>query len=196
MRARGLEPEDVRCVVMSHLHQDHYGGLHHFPNAEFLVSREEWAFATGLKGRMNGYLNQRWPRGFAPTPVDFEDGPLGPFPRHASLTRAGDMKLVPTPGHSPGHLSVLLEEGDTTIMFAGDTSYTEDHLVRMVADGIGTDLEAEIETHRQILAYAAQHPTVYLPSHDPDSARRLADRIALAPHRTAAAGTRSLGDAA
>ena len=196
MRARGLEPENVRWVVMTHLHQDHDGGLHHFPNAEVLVSREEWDFATGLKGRMNGYLNQRWPRGFAPTPVDFEGGPLGPFPRHASLTRAGDVTLVPTPGHSPGHLSVLLEEGDTTIMFAGDTSYTADHLVRMVADGIGTDLAAEIETHRRILAYAARRPTVYLPSHDPDSARRLADRIALEPHGTAPAKPDLLGEVA
>jgi glyoxylase-like metal-dependent hydrolase (beta-lactamase superfamily II) len=145
---------------------------------------------------MNGYLNQRWPRGFAPTPVDFEGGPLGPFPRHASLTRAGDVTLVPTPGHSPGHLSVLMEEGDTTIMFAGDTSYTEDHLVRMVADGIATNLEAEIETHRRILAYAARRPTVYLPSHDPDSARRLADRIALEPHGAAPANPELLGEVA
>jgi len=187
MRTRGLAPEDVRWVVLTHLHQDHDGGLHHFPNAEFLVSRAEWAVATGFKGRMNGYLNQRWPRGFAPTLVDFEDGPLGPFPRHTSLTRAGDVKLVPTPGHSPGHLSVLLEEGETTIMFAGDTSYTEDHLVRMVADGIGADLEAEIETHRRILAYTAQRPTVYLPSHDPDASRRLADRTTLDPRGKAPA---------
>jgi len=104
--------------------------------------------------------------------------------------------LVPTPGHSPGHLSVLLEEGERTIMFAGDTSYTEDHLVRMVADGIGTDLEAEVETHRRILAYAAQRPTVYLPSHDPDSARRLADRIALAPQGRAPVHTNGLGEVA
>jgi glyoxylase-like metal-dependent hydrolase (beta-lactamase superfamily II) len=91
---------------------------------------------------------------------------------------------------------VLLEEGDTTIMFAGDTSYTEDHLVRMVADGIGTDLEAEIETHRKILAHAAQRPTVYLPSHDPDSARRLADRVTLQPHGTAPVHTEGLGEVA
>jgi len=82
---------------------------------------------------------------------------------------------------------VLLEEGETTIMFAGDASYTEDHLVRMVADGIGTDLEAEIETHRRILAHAAQRPTVYLPSHDPDASRRLADRTTLDPRGKAPA---------
>jgi N-acyl homoserine lactone hydrolase len=179
MRILGLEPKDVRWVVLTHLHQDHDGGLHHFPNSEILVSRDEWNFASGFKGRMNGYLNQRWPRGLAPTLVDFDDGAYGPFAGNTMLTNTGDVRLVPTPGHSPGHLSVLLKEGDTTIMFAGDTSYTERHLVNMMADGVGTDIDAEIETHRKILAYAAENPTVYLPSHDPDALKRLTGRVTL-----------------
>lgn len=187
LRGLGYSPEDVRWVVLTHLHQDHDGGLRHFPKSEFIVSRKEWHSAVGIKGRMNGYLNQRWPKGFVPTFVDFEDGPLNPFPRHSTLTSAGDVKLVPTPGHSPGHLSVLLEEEGASIIFAGDTSYTEDYLIRMVADGVGTDIQAEIETHRRILAYAAKHPTVYLPSHDPDSAKRLAGRITLESRGKAAA---------
>lgn len=179
MRALGLEPKDVRWVVLTHLHQDHDGGLHHFPNSEILVSRDEWSFASGFMGRLNGYLNQRWPRSLAPTLVDYEDGSYGPFPSHTKLTSTGDVRLVPTPGHSPGHLSVLVQEGDTTIMFAGDTSYTESHLVHMIADGVGTDIGAEIETHRKVLAYAVENPTVYLPSHDPEASRRLTGRIVL-----------------
>jgi glyoxylase-like metal-dependent hydrolase (beta-lactamase superfamily II) len=95
------------------------------------------------------------------------------------LTNAGDVTLVPTPGHSPGHLSVLLREGEKTLMFAGDTSYTEKNLVEMIADGVGADIDAELETHRKILAYCNGHPTVYLPSHDPDASKRLAGRITL-----------------
>ncbi len=179
MRALGLEPKDVRWVVLTHLHQDHDGGLYHFPNSEIVVSEDEWAFASGLRGRMNGYLNQRWPHDLAPTLVDFREEPIGLFSGHTKLTSAGDVKIVSTPGHSPGHLSVLLEEGDTTIMLAGDTSYSDHHLVKMIADGVGTDIAAEIETHRKILAYASEHSTVYLPSHDPNSAQRLKERVSL-----------------
>jgi N-acyl homoserine lactone hydrolase len=54
MRARGRAPEDVRWVVQTHLHQDHEDGLHHFPNAQVLISRGAWQAAQGLTGRLAG----------------------------------------------------------------------------------------------------------------------------------------------
>jgi glyoxylase-like metal-dependent hydrolase (beta-lactamase superfamily II) len=92
---------------------------------------------------------------------------------------AGDVHLVPTPGHSPGHLSVILNEGDMSIIFAGDASYNEDLLLAGKPDGIGVDPQAQQETHKRILAYAEQQPTVYLPSHDPGSKVRLENRAAI-----------------
>lgn len=175
----GFSPDDVRWVVLTHLHQDHDGGLHHFPNTEFIVSRKEWAAATGFRGRMNGYLNQRWPKWFQPSLVDFDQTLFGPFDSHHSFVQAGDVHLVPTPGHSPGHLSLILVEADCSIMFAGDTSYTQDLLIAQQADGIGDDPQAQKDTHRKILAYSEQHPTVYLPSHDPGSFERLENRTTI-----------------
>jgi glyoxylase-like metal-dependent hydrolase (beta-lactamase superfamily II) len=140
----GFSPEYVRWVLLTHLHQDHDGGLQHFPNAEFIVSRHEWAFSG-----------------------------------HHTLTRSGDVHLVPTPGHSPGHLSVILVEGDQSIFFAGDASYTEDLLIAGKVDGIGPDPRTQHETHLQILAYAEENPTIYLPSHDPGSKTRLENRATI-----------------
>ena len=178
LRQLGLSPNDVRWVVLTHLHQDHDGGLHHFPNAEFVVSSQEWEMAVGLKGRMNGYLNQRWPDWFKPELIDFNSGlPFGPFGSYHTLTQAEDIHLVPTPGHSPGHLSVILTEDDLSIMFAGDASYTDELLLAQKADGIGPDPQGQQETHRKILAYAEQHRTVYLPSHDPGAKERLENRM-------------------
>jgi glyoxylase-like metal-dependent hydrolase (beta-lactamase superfamily II) len=173
----GLSPDDVRWVVLTHLHQDHDGGLHHFPKAEFIVSRREWEAAIGFQGRMNGYLNQRWPTWFQPRLVDFDQTPFGSFSVQYTLTQSGDIRLVSTPGHSPGHLSVILVEGALSIMFAGDASYTEGLLIAGKTDGIGVDPQAQRDSHKKILAYAEQNSTIYLPSHDPGSKERLINRI-------------------
>ena len=183
LRRLGFSPDDVRWVVLTHLHQDHDGGLHHFPKAEFIVSRKEWDTAAGFKGRLNGYLNQRWPAWFQPRLVDFDQVPFGTFASHYTFTESGDIHLVPTPGHSPGHLSVILVEGDLSIMFAGDASYTQDLLIARKPDGIGDDPQAQHETHMKILAYAEQNPTIYLPSHDPGSKKRLEHGTPINMHR-------------
>jgi glyoxylase-like metal-dependent hydrolase (beta-lactamase superfamily II) len=172
----GFSANDVRWVLLTHLHQDHDGGLHHFPQAQFLVSEQEWTAAYGFKGRLNGYLNHRWPSWFRPQLIHFEERPFGPFSSHYSVTEADDVYLVPTPGHSPGHLSVIVREGDRSFFFAGDTSYTEDLLIAGKVDGIGADPRAQQETHQRILAYAGERPTIYLPSHDPHSKARLDGR--------------------
>ena len=65
----GIAPADVRWVVLTHLHTDHAGGVHHFPRNEILVSREDLAVASGVRGRLRGYPNNRWPDWFAPTVV-------------------------------------------------------------------------------------------------------------------------------
>jgi N-acyl homoserine lactone hydrolase len=172
----GIRPSDVRRVVMTHLHTDHAGGLHHFPNSEILVSRAELAYASGLLGRVRGYPNRRWPASFDPTTIDLPSVPFGPFPASLRLTEAGDVTLVPTPGHTPGQVAVVIEEGDHSVFLAGDSSYTEDSMLNGVADGVGSDERAQRLTHERIRAYAAATPTVYLPAHDPETATRLAER--------------------
>ena len=61
-------------------------------------------------------------------------------------------------------------------MLAGDSAYTEAQLLERHPDGIGAYPGAARATMERILAHARRHPTVYLPSHDPGSAARLADR--------------------
>lgn len=176
MRRRGLSPDDVRWVVLTHLHQDHEGGLHHFPQAEFVVSRKEWEAAQGFKGRLAGYLNNRWPNWFSPKLINFSEARIAPFSGSFTLTQRGDVHLVPTPGHSTGHQSVIVEAGEQAIFFAGDASYTQELLIADTVDGVGPDSAAQHDTHKRILQFAARMPTIYLPSHDPDAERRLRDK--------------------
>lgn len=177
MRKLGLSPDDVRRVVLTHLHTDHAGGLHHFPNSEILVSRREHNAAVGFAGKLNGYLPHRWPAWYAPTLVDFTDTPFAAFPQSYTLTRAGDVHLVPTPGHSDGHLSVILQSDDgLSYFFAGDVSYTQQFMLNQTVDGVSPDVAVAKTTLARTLDYVQSTPTIYLPSHDPDSANRLKNR--------------------
>jgi N-acyl homoserine lactone hydrolase len=172
----GIGPKDVRLVVMTHMHTDHAGGLHHFPDTQILVTRREVDYAAGLRGRVRGYPSNRWPSWFDPTPLELEPTPLAQFPQSLRLTAAGDVTVVPLPGHSPGHVGVLVEEGDHTVVLAGDSSYTEELMLRGSIDGVGPDPAAQRQTHARIRAYAEAQPTVYLVTHDPGVPDRLARR--------------------
>jgi glyoxylase-like metal-dependent hydrolase (beta-lactamase superfamily II) len=172
----GIAPGDVSRVVLTHLHTDHAGGLHHFPHSEILVSREDLTYASGLRGRLRGYPNNRWPSWFDPTVVDLAPVAHGPFAQSARLTQAGDVTIVALHGHTPGHMGVIVDEGDHVILLAGDSSYTEDLMLRGIVDGPSTDEVAARLTHERIRAFAAQTPTVYLVAHDPDTPARLAER--------------------
>jgi glyoxylase-like metal-dependent hydrolase (beta-lactamase superfamily II) len=176
LRALGIGPRDVKQVVLTHLHMDHDGGLAHFPNSEILVSRVELQKARGLAGRMRGYLPNRWPSWFNPVPIDLDAEPFGPFAASKRLTADGDIVAVATPGHTAGHLSILVQVDDVTLFLAGDTSYNEHLMVSGKVDGVSPDEQVSSDTLSAIRRLAEARKTVYLPTHDPQSAVRLATR--------------------
>jgi N-acyl homoserine lactone hydrolase len=178
----GVRPRDIRQVVLTHLHTDHAGGLAHLVGVRTWVHPIELRRAKGLGGQIQGYLPHRWPQWWVPEPLRFESAPFGPFRDRMPLTSRGDVFVVPTPGHTPGHVSVVVQ-GAPHIFIAGDTSYTEELLVQGVVDGVSPDEGVTRRTNQDILALAREQPLVYLPSHDPDSADRL-DRLATLRPRT------------
>lgn len=173
MKKLGLSTNDVRWVIMTHLHTDHVGGISHFPRSEFLVSRQEYKSSLGLKGKLRGYLPDHVPTWFSPRVVDYTTGLFGTFTTGYTVTQAADVLVVPTPGHTLGHQSVILREGDVTYLFAGDTSYTEQLMIDKNIDGVSPSPRLARDTVARIHEFIRAQPTVYLPSHDPMSKQRM-----------------------
>jgi glyoxylase-like metal-dependent hydrolase (beta-lactamase superfamily II) len=180
IRALGLDPGDVRTVVMTHMHTDHAGGIEHFPNSEFLLSARELAAYRSRKAKIDGYLPHRAPEWFAPSALKFDDGPYGGFEASQVLTEPGDVRVISTPGHTPGHVSVLVREGDGEYVFiAGDASYNEKVMLDGKIDGVNPKSAVTRATLAKIREFTSDNTVTYLPTHDHESPQRLKSRTAV-----------------
>jgi len=175
MAAAGLSLDDVSEVVITHAHGDHIDGLVHVRGRVLLNEAELQFLGTPMPRVMRRLLRQPLPPGFAPEPFVLDGGPFGAFARSRPLSDDGRIVAVETPGHTPGHVSVIcVEDTGRHVMLAGDATDTLDQLHARRADAVAPDTEVHVATLETILAHCAQHPTIYLPSHDPESAARLA----------------------
>ena len=103
--------------------------------------------------------------------LDLAPDPTGAFA--AAATVADGIRAVATPGHTPGHVSVVVE-GQPPIVIAGDATYRLDLLMDGRIDGVApNDAEAAASVAR-LRAFVERTGAVCLPTHDPDAARRLA----------------------
>ena len=179
MRAQGIDPDSIERVILTHLDWDHVGGIRDLPGAETLVHRPEYEAAVGRGGAMR-YRSDRWPAEFTPSLYDLDGPQLGPFPRSRTLTSAGDVHLVPLPGHSAGQVGVVLETDKDTVLLAADHMlrwewFTDDLAAdRLVSLGIFFSDQAR-ETSRRIERFAEETGAVVIPSHDETAAARLAN---------------------
>lgn len=107
--------------------------------------------------------------------------------------------MVSAPGHTANHVCVLVQDGDTTFLLAGDASYNETTMLDGKVDGVSPDEKISVAALRAIKHFARTRPTVYLPTHDPQAGDRLKNRqalkcgIALTRRRRDGVGTRVAG---
>jgi N-acyl homoserine lactone hydrolase len=166
----GLEPNDVRWVVQTHLHFDHANGFAFVPNAEILVSRAE---LEGHRQQPVGAVNCLYPSDFSPTALDYKEQSYKTFENYFALTKAEDVVIIPTHGHSYGHQAILLRDNDKTFFFAGDVVFDERQLLEREVAGIVHDVAQTKDSMERTRAFITSTPTVFLPSHDPNSLQRL-----------------------
>jgi len=167
----GLRPDDIDTVVMTHLHFDHSGGTTRqtpsggfepvFKKARHVVQRREWADATHPHERNRAsYLQEN----------------LGPL-EAASLLQLVDgeteiapgVRVVPTPGHTAGHQSILVGAPDgPKALFLGDVVPTAVHVRLPWVMSYDLDPARTVETKRDLFTRALAEDWLLLWGHDPD----------------------------
>ncbi len=147
----GPSPTDIRYVVNTHLHFDHCGGNMWFPDATFLVQRAEFDAAASFPEEYNA-------RDYAAEGVEYTllEG------THELLP---GVELIPTPGHTLGHQSVLLRFDGRTVILAADAI-----VLREMMDGVRgmwRDPESGAESVGRLARLAETERAELLVGHDP-----------------------------
>lgn len=164
-----LKPDDVKLVVLTHLHLDHTDGLKFFPKQEIIVGTYEF-------NHPSSNMPSTYPNWFKPNKVNYQQNRIEVFNQAYPITSSGDLLFVPTPGHTHGHSSIILKTDDFDIIFAGDTSYNQEQVLRGELAGINADYTKSRTTYKNLLAYATTRKSIYLPTHDENAATRLSNR--------------------
>lgn len=172
---RGVEPGEIRHVVLTHLHFDHAGGLTTlvddapakvFPEARIHVQRREWEDALANRSTMTKTYLRSHLDPIADC-VELHDGEASPLE---------GISLLPTPGHTWGHQSILVEGRSvdgfdgaplpTTVLFAGDACPTIHHA--HPAASLGYDMMAfeSMCSKLEILGRAARENWLVALDHD------------------------------
>jgi N-acyl homoserine lactone hydrolase len=169
--ARGVQLSDVRVVIMTHLHVDHASAASEFAASTFLVDRREWAAATD-GGFREGYHHRQFDHAFDWRTVDYEDDSVesfAGFARSVDVFGDGSVRLVSTPGHTPGHQSVVLRCSGREVLVVGDAAYTERELDGDVHPLLVRDGHLYRRSLREIAEYRRETPDALLiPGHDPE----------------------------
>jgi N-acyl homoserine lactone hydrolase len=159
LRERGIEPGDVRTVVMTHLHFDHASGIGQFPDAEFVVERREWDAASD-GGLRDGYFPQHLAPAKNVRKVDLDAAPAADGFRHVlDVFGDGSVRMAFTPGHTHGHCSILLATEGGPLLLTGDATYAKRAIdERWEPVIIGGDKAAFHDSVDQIAGWIAAHP--------------------------------------
>jgi len=177
-----LAAADVSKVVVSHLHFDHIGGIAHVPQAELLVSQDEWQRLDAPHPERDWILREHIELpGTNWQPIEFEptsDPLLAPFGVSYDCMGDGSMILLPTPGHTPGSMSMLVRsDGLPPLLFVGDLTYEVEPLRKDQVPGIGDAKQLKTSFAKIRKLKQALPDLILLPSHDPLAAETLATAL-------------------
>ncbi len=178
LRAAGFQPADVDLMIDTHLHFDHAGGNTYvedagelrlsFPRARYYVQRGEWEYAHARNERSRAsYLAHNFDPVFEAGRLELLEGEVEILP---------GITVVPTPGHTPHHQSVLLQSEGESAIFLADVMPTSAHVPLPWIMAYDVEPLVTLETKRALVERAAREEWLLIFEHDPAVAWGRLDR--------------------
>jgi glyoxylase-like metal-dependent hydrolase (beta-lactamase superfamily II) len=169
LRALGIEPEQIRLVVMTHLHNDHASGAAQFAHATFVVDGVEWRAACD-GGFPQGYRREHFDQPFDWRVLDYAAPDVrahAAFERSIDLFGDGSVRLLSTPGHTLGHQSILLALADRELLLTADAAYTRRTIDESLVPIFVADERLYLRSLAAVRDHVRQAPgTVVICGHD------------------------------
>lgn len=182
LAARGIRPEEVGLVILSHFHADHTAGARDFPNARFVCYEQTYRQLRrmgSLRQLVNAYLPGLLPSDFESRTEALEHGRVVELPERfrpftTGVDLLGDRTLVAVdlPGHALGHFGVLVDAQPTPYFLVGDAcwhskSYQEDRMPHWLPQRLlFTDRHAYRDSlHRMHELHKGNPNLVIVPAH-------------------------------
>jgi len=170
----GLKPSDITRVAISHTHGDHIGNVALFPNSAILMQRTEYSWINSPNGP-NDNVNQLMAlaRELLGTPKNLQliDG-------DTDVYGDGSVTLVSTPGHTPGHQSLLVHlKNSGFIILSGDVVHSEENFEENIVPSLNTDKAASIASMEKIRQMMATYKAKLFINHD----KKQTDTLKLIP---------------
>jgi N-acyl homoserine lactone hydrolase len=161
----GVELESIRFVLQTHLHMDHTGALGHFPQASVIVHARELEAARAADSPLaTGYVR-----------ADFERDELRwqPVEAETDLFDDGTIRLIETPGHSAGHMSLLLDLASTgRVLLTADAADNRDQWEGRAPPRALHSREDAARSIERLRALAAETDALVVLGHDLDDFSR------------------------
>lgn len=168
LKTLNIMPEAIDYVILSHLHLDHAGGVGAFPNAVYIAHKKEveWAFNPECVQK-SAYIMQDIDKDIKWCQLENE------FEEAYDLFKDGTIQIYPTPGHTPGHLSVLINLKDSApMLLTSDCCYTEENLYDNIPPGLVWNAEDSIKTINWIKKLQNEKNVEVVTGHDPNAWKR------------------------
>jgi N-acyl homoserine lactone hydrolase len=159
----GLKTSDITYVAVSHTHGDHIGNVGLFPNSTVLMQRAEYSWISSPDGT-NDNVNQlkALARKLLGTPKQLRllDGDTDVF-------GDGSVTLIFTPGHTPGHQSLLVHlKNSGFIILSGDVTHSEENLEKDTVPSLNTDKAASIASMDMVKRMMATYQAKLFINHE------------------------------